>query len=38
LRFARVLGYRPDKSVGDVDTVDSVIALGAAPPADGEPA
>jgi DNA ligase-1 len=28
LRFARVLGYRPDKSVDEVDTVDAVIALG----------
>jgi len=33
LRFARVLGYRPDKSVDDVDTLDTVIALGS----DGEP-
>ncbi len=30
LRFARVLGYRPDKSVDEVDTLDSVIALGGA--------
>jgi DNA ligase-1 len=30
LRFARVLGYRPDKSVDEVDTLDSVIALGSA--------
>ncbi len=29
LRFARVLGYRPDKSVEEVDTLDSIIALGA---------
>jgi DNA ligase-1 len=29
LRFARVLGYRPDKSVDEVDTLDAVIALGA---------
>ena len=29
LRFARVLGYRPDKSVDEVDTLDTVIALGA---------
>ena len=28
LRFARVLGYRPDKSVDEVDTLDAVIALG----------
>jgi DNA ligase-1 len=34
LRFARVLGYRPDKSVDEVDTLDTVIALGT--PADGE--
>jgi DNA ligase-1 len=30
LRFARVLGYRPDKSPEEVDTLDSVIALGGA--------
>ncbi|MET0865836.1 MAG: ATP-dependent DNA ligase [Nakamurella sp.] len=29
LRFARVLGYRPDKSVEEVDTIDSIVALGA---------
>ena len=29
LRFARVLGYRPDKTVDEVDTLDTVIALGA---------
>ena len=29
LRFARVLGYRPDKSVDEVDTIDSIVALGA---------
>ena len=34
LRFARVLGYRPDKSVEEVDTLDTVIALGAPAPAD----
>jgi DNA ligase-1 len=28
LRFARVLGYRPDKSVDEIDTLDAVIALG----------
>ena len=28
LRFARVLGYRPDKSLDEVDTLDAVIALG----------
>jgi DNA ligase-1 len=28
LRFARVLGYRPDKSVDQVDTLDAVVALG----------
>jgi len=28
LRFARVLGYRPDKSVDEVDTIDAVRALG----------
>ena len=27
LRFARVKGYRPDKSPGDVDTVDTVRAI-----------
>jgi DNA ligase-1 len=37
LRFARVLGYRPDKSVDEVDTLDSVIALGTPATADGEP-
>jgi len=36
LRFARVLGYRPDKSVDEVDTLDSVIALGTPATADGE--
>ncbi len=30
LRFARVLRYRDDKSVDEVDTLDSVVALGAA--------
>jgi DNA ligase-1 len=30
LRFARVLGYRPDKSPDEVDSIDTVIALGAA--------
>jgi DNA ligase-1 len=29
LRFARVLGYRPDKSPDEVDSIDTVIALGA---------
>ena len=29
LRFARVLGYRPDKPVDEVDTIDAVVALGA---------
>jgi DNA ligase-1 len=38
LRFARVLGYRPDKSVDEVDTLDAVIALGASTPADEDPA
>jgi DNA ligase-1 len=38
LRFARVLGYRPDKSVEEVDTLDTVIALGAPAPADDDPA
>ena len=38
LRFARVLGYRPDKSVDEVDTLDAVIALGAPTPADEDPA
>jgi DNA ligase-1 len=28
LRFARVLGYRPDKSVDQVDTLDAVVTLG----------
>jgi DNA ligase-1 len=29
LRFARVLRYRPDKTPDEVDTIDSVVALGA---------
>ncbi len=29
LRFARVLRYREDKSVDEVDTIDAVVALGA---------
>jgi DNA ligase-1 len=37
LRFARVLGYRPDKSVDEVDTLDAVIALGGSH-ADEDPA
>ncbi len=36
LRFARVLRYRPDKSVDDVDTVDVVAALGQVPVPGGE--
>jgi len=28
LRFARVLRYRDDKSVDEVDTIDSIVALG----------
>ena len=28
LRFARVKGYRPDKSAGDADTIDDVRAIG----------
>ena len=31
LRFARVKGYRPDKSVGEADTIDAVRALGGSP-------
>ena len=27
LRFARVKGYRPDKSAGDADTIDTVRAI-----------
>ena len=27
LRFARVKGYRPDKSVEEVDTIDAVRAI-----------
>ena len=27
LRFARVRGYRPDKSAGEADTIDAVRAL-----------
>ena len=27
LRFARVKGYRPDKSARETDTIDSLIAL-----------
>ncbi len=33
LRFARVLRYRTDKTPDEVDTLDSVVALGAAEPA-----
>ena len=29
LRFARVLRYRDDKSVDEVDTIDAIVALGA---------
>jgi DNA ligase-1 len=29
LRFARVIGYRSDKTLDEVDTLDTVIALGA---------
>ena len=36
LRFARVLRYRPDKSVDEIDTIDAVVALGQAPSGDGE--
>jgi len=34
LRFARVLRYRPDKSVDEIDTIDAVVALGQAPSGD----
>lgn len=34
LRFARVLRYREDKTVDEVDTLDTIVALG--PPAPGE--
>jgi DNA ligase-1 len=33
LRFARVRGYRPDKSAADADTIDAVRALLSGPPA-----
>ena len=36
LRFARVLRYRPDKSVDEVDTIDAVVALGQLPGNDGD--
>ena len=36
LRFARVLRYRPDKSVDEVDTIDAVVALGQLPGANGD--
>jgi DNA ligase-1 len=36
LRFARVLRYRPDKSVDEVDTIDAVVALGQMPGANGD--
>jgi DNA ligase-1 len=36
LRFARVLRYRPDKSVDEIDTIDAVVALGQAPSGDSE--
>ena len=32
LRFARVIGYRDDKSPAEVDTLDTVRALGGLPP------
>ena len=32
LRFARVLRYRDDKTVDEVDGLDAIIALGASPP------
>jgi DNA ligase-1 len=32
LRFARVLRYRPDKTPDEVDSLDAVVALSAAPP------
>ena len=38
LRFARVLRYRPDKSVDDVDTIDAVVALGQLPDAGADTA
>jgi len=28
LRFARVLRYRPDKTLDEIDTIDTVVALG----------
>ena len=37
LRFARVLRYREDKTVDEIDTLASVIALGAVLEAEGEP-
>ena len=36
LRFARIKGYRPDKSAADADTIDTVRALHAAALARGE--
>ena len=36
LRFARVLRYRPDKPVDEVDTIDAVVALGQLPGANGD--
>jgi DNA ligase-1 len=36
LRFARVLRYRPDKTPGEVDSLDAVVAL-SAPPAGPDP-
>ena len=38
LRFARVLRYRPDKSVDEVDTIDAVVALGQLPDAGADAA
>jgi DNA ligase-1 len=32
LRFARVLRYRDDKTVDEVDGLDAIVALGASPP------
>src|SRR5207237_2519814 len=34
LRFARVKGYRPDKSAQEADTIDTVLALHEGGPAD----
>ncbi len=37
LRFARLKGYRPDKSAAEADTIDTVRAIHASNPPDDTP-